>query len=184
MKKLLALFAIAVTSLASAQSEKPADLNQIAQEVSKTTYSDAKDATATVYNDGKSLVQQVYSDAKSLAPDLKEAFKSVASALNTTAEKLWDILVKQQLVWSICHAIILLSSIYAWYQFYRIFYKSLNDKTETGEYKAPYVLLLLLVGGLAVFGSLHTVDNIDRMITGFVNPEFGAVRTIVEFLNK
>ena len=61
----------------------------------------SEDGVSTVYNDSKQAVSTVYNDVKSLSPKVESAIKSLATELKTTTNALWDILVKQQLVWSI-----------------------------------------------------------------------------------
>lgn len=189
MKQLLLLFSFAIISISSsAQSSAKDEITTLVKEQSseavKTTYSDAKDATGVVYNDGKSLVKQIYEDGKSLAPDIKSAFKSLADGFNTTVNKLWDILVLQQYVWSTCYAIILLLTIFAWVKFTSMIAKTSKDLTETKEMKPLNIIYTIILFGLAIWGTSHAGENIEKMLTGFINPEFGAVRTIVEFIQK
>lgn len=165
-------------------SETSKTLQQVSETVAKADYTDAKKATAVVYEDSKSLITQIYEDGKSMAPDLKAAFKTLADSFNTTVERLWDILVKQQYVWSIAHAILLIVTITAWYNVAKMIKKTSSDLTETKEMKAINIIYTILLLVVALYGTTHSVDNLDRMLTGFVNPEFGAVRTIVEFIQK
>lgn len=181
MKQLLLLGCLMLSSLTSfAQTANEA----VIEKAVATTYDDTKSATVTVYNDGKSLVKQIYEDGKSMAPDIKAAFKSLADGFNTTVEALWDILVRQQYVWSICYTILLIITIFGWYKFGNMFNKTISDKTEVGEIKTLNVIYTVVLASLSIYGTLHVGDNLDRMITGFVNPEFGAVRTIIEFIQN
>lgn len=181
MKQLLFLGCLMSSSLTSfAQTANEA----VIEKAVATTYDDTKSATVTVYNDGKSLVKQIYEDGKSMAPDIKAAFKSLADSFNTTVEALWDILVRQQYVWSICYTILLIITIFGWYKFGKMFNKTISDKTEVGEIKTLNVIYTVVLALLSIYGTLHVGDNLDRMITGYVNPEFGAVRTIIEFIQN
>lgn len=181
MKKFLTLFlSFALATTVSAQTVD----KEVISKATEATYSDAREATTTVYNDSKTLVRTVYEDAKSLAPDLKDAFKSVANALNTTAENVWDILVMQQLVWSICYSLVIIASGVAWYQFGRQVKRTKTELTDTDEMKFLNVLISAALFVLACYGSMHSVEHIDKVVTGFINPEFGAIRTIVEFISK
>ena len=82
---------------------------------------------STVYNDGKNAATTVYNDAKSLSPKIESAIKSLATELKTTTNALWEILVKQQLVWSIGFLILTLASLFNWWLFYKRNYPSKKD---------------------------------------------------------
>lgn len=217
MKKLL-LFAIIMSmTLTFAQSKQ---IDKVLDNSEK--------GVSTVYNDGKYAVTTVYSDAKSLSPKIESAIKSLANELKTTTNSLWNILVKQQLVWSICFLILTLSALFNWYLFYKrtqsiaknitwitltrdmigdvinprydSYYKDRKDDVRgkmfingiigKEEYSYPqnpnniettkiqdifkYLHLTICIGlsGLSVY---HFGD----MLTGFINPEYGALKTIV-----
>ncbi len=186
---------------------------------------DSKQGVSTVYNDGKSVVTTIYNDAKVLSPKVEQAVSSLAQSLKTTSENVWNILVKQQLVWSIGFLILTLTSILNWFLFYRrnlnvkvtekdfiklkkpVFTDVLNPKydryytqysgdirgmmyikseTQSGEeevispiihptnnwFKYLHLCICLALSGLSIY---HFAD----MLTGFINPEFGALKTIV-----
>ncbi len=183
MKNLILLVSLSLSTLTFAQTTTPQlPAEAVIENATKTTYTDAKEATVAVYSDGKSLVKQIYEDGKSLAPDIKSAFSSLAQGFNTTVEKLWDILVRQQYVWSICYAAILLITLFAWYKFGKMFNKTATDRNDLGEMKRINIIYTAALFTLALYGTTSVADNIDKMLTGFINPEFGAVRTIVEFI--
>lgn len=186
----------------------------------------SEDGVSTVYNDGKQAVSTVYNDVKSLSPKVESAIKSLATELKTTTNALWDILVKQQLVWSIGFLILTLTSIFNWYLFYKrnlniklteadfVKGKKLNKESvknpeyssyaTTGTARAEmylhkdlseeeilipiinsnnqwfkwlHLIICLSLSGLSIY---HFAD----MLTGFINPEFGALKTIVEIATK
>jgi len=193
----------------------------------------SKDGVNTVYKDGAAVVKTVYNDAKSLSPKIESALKSLATELKTTTNALWDILVKQQLVWSICFLILTISALFNWYLFYKrtqtipknitwitltrdmigdvinpnydSYYKDrkddirgkmyINGVVGKEEYSCPqnpsnieitilqdlfrYLHLIICIGlsGLSIY---HFSD----MLTGFINPEFGALKTIAEIAIK
>ena len=193
---------------------------------------DTKETAKQVYSDGKSAVTTVYEDAKSLAPYNENSIKSLAKGLKVGAESVWDILVKQQLVWSICFSILTLSSLLNWYSFYRRMYPSKQNieytvlkreilidvpnpqydkyydnkpdykydikaqrtiKGPSGgfeEYNAPKQIIESWSNTKEAFHWLHFVIccilsyfsfiNFADMMTGFINPEFGAMKNIAE----
>lgn len=192
-------------------------LSQTKQEIAKIA-NESKNGISTVYTDSKSAVATVYSDLKTSAPKVYKALESLAKELKTTTDALWIILVKQQLVWSICFLILTFTSILNWFLFYK---RNLNIKlTEndfivgqkdnveimnnpdysaygTGERGKTYLsinkgkedilipienstnnwfkyLHLTICLGLSGLSIYHFSD----MLTGFINPEFGALKTI------
>lgn len=194
----------------------------------------SKDGVSTVYNDGKQAVNTVYNDVKSMSPKVEEAVKSLAEQFKTTTNALWNILVKQQLVWSICFLILTLTSIFNWWLFYK---RNLNTNVKDSDYilgekdiigdvpnpqyesfygerqqynndirAKTYIQgpiggkenILLFKGDiklqnhwfkylhlaicitLSVFSFYHFSD----MLTGFFNPEYGALQTIMKVATK
>lgn len=182
-----------------------------------------------IYNDSKQALSTIYKDAKTLAPKIETAVTEVAKGLKVGAESVWDILVKQQFVWSICFLILTISSLFNWYLFYRKTYPSKKNiewtilerdiigdvpnpqydkfyaknypddprgkefiKGPIGkeQYNAPkyseeinyknkkvfYYVHLIICLILSFFSFIHFSD----MLTGFINPEFGAMKNIAE----
>jgi hypothetical protein len=213
MKKIILFIALMTMTLSFAQSKQVDKL-----------LDNSEQGISTVYKDGTTVVKTVYNDAKSLSPKIELALKSLATELKTTTNALWDILVKQQLVWSIGFLILTLTSIFNWYLFYkrnlnikltekdfvkgnRVNKKSIknpeytsygggergkifletNDSEEeilipiinTNNNWFKYLHLTICIGlsGLSIY---HFSD----MLTGFINPEFGALKTIAEIAIK
>src|SRR6188508_1867440 len=126
MKTKILFIVLMITGLSFAQTSKE-EISHIMKEQSDGIVGQKpfKEGVATVYNDGTSVVKTVYNDAKSLSPKIESAIKSLATELKTTTNALWDILVRQQLVWSIGFLILTLTSIFNWYLFYK---RNLNIK--------------------------------------------------------
>lgn len=226
MKKIILFIALMTMTLSFAQSKQVDKL-----------LDNSEKRVSTVYNDGKQAVSTVYNDIKSLSPKIESAIKSLATELKTTTNALWVILVRQQLVWSICFLILTLSALFNWYLFYKrtqvisknikwvtlerdmigniinpkydsYYFKKIDEypgdirtkkfvKGVIGreEYSCPqlsknleqtfiqhlfkYVHLTLCLT-LSYFSFIHFSD----MLTGIINPEFGALKTIVEVATK
>jgi len=149
--------------------------------VSTTLFAQTQKGIEKVYNDGKESVKTLYGDVKSLAPELKEGLASIAEGLKTTSEKAWDILVLQQQVWSWCFLFVTLSAIFLWWKFFKQYKLTSTDLTETGEIKTSNKILSFLLICLALVDSIIAGLHFEQMVTGFINPEFGALRTIIEF---
>ena len=180
-----------------------------------------KVSAGVVYSDSKEVVKQVYEDAKSLSPKIEAGINSLSQSLKTTADKLWDILVRQQLVWSIVFLLLTLSALFNWW----LFYKKNFGKLKEGEYiltrkqtgrsernpdytsyassgtpRSEYyrfvpegeeqVVTPIEVSKISWFKYVHlaicltlsafSFYHFSDMLTGFINPEYGAIRTIVE----
>lgn len=234
MKKIILFIALMTTTLSFAQTSK-AEIAHIIKEQSDGIPGQKSymEGVSTAYNDGKQAVSTVYNNVKSLSPKVESAIKSLATGLKTTTNALWVILVRQQLVWSICFLILTLSALFNWYLFYKrtqiipknityitlkrnmignvvnpkydSYYKDRTDDIRSQmyvdgvigeeEYSCPqnphyietpliqdlfkYLHLIICIGlsGLSIY---HFSD----MLTGFINPEFGALKTIVEVATK
>jgi len=186
------------------------------------TVNKTSNGVETVYTDGKNAVTTVYSDLKTIAPKISDGVKEVAKGLKVGAESVWTILVKQQLVWSLCFLILTLSAIFNWFLFYRNnlntklkesnFVRGQKDiigKVENKDYSKyrdssqPEMdgpvgkedILILMEGNinywfkyihltlcltLSYFSFIHFAD----MLTGFINPEFGAIKTIATIVQN
>jgi len=241
MKKLTLLLIVLFTiNISTAQTSK-AKVNQIIKEQSDGIVNNSQKGVATVYNDGKSVVTTVYSDLKSSAPKVYKALESLAKELKTTTDALWVILVKQQLVWSICFLILTLTSIFNWFLFYKrnvniklkeenfiigkedVYVDIENPKFEKDYYERyerykdnssyrseladirfkktirgyegqrdillPIInptnnwfkyLHLIICLGLSLLSIYHFSD----MLTGFINPEYSALTTILKMVNQ
>lgn len=180
---LLLLLSFTTISFAESKLENVTETVQTVKENSKelkTVYEDTKQVTSTVYDDSKDLLKVLYQDGKIVSSKLEAALVSIAEGLKTTSLKAWDILVKQQLVWSWCYLLLTLSSIFLWYKFGKQFIKTQSDLTSTGESKESNTIMLVVIGFLAFGDSVASALHFEQMMTGFLNPEFGAIRTLFE----
>jgi hypothetical protein len=187
----------------------------------------SEEGVSTVYNDGKLLTKTVYNDAKALSPKVEKAISSLAESFKTTTNNVWNILVKQQLVWSIGFLILTLSSMFNWCLFYK---RNLNvklteknfvkgekdiiDKIPNAQFDSYYegrngyqndirskryidgpigkedILIPIENQNNSWFKGFHltvcvllsigSIYYFPDMLTGFINPEFGALKTIAK----
>ena len=144
-----------------------------------TTYSDSKAAVDTLYQDGKALVSTIYNDTKSLTltiyPDVKAAIGQIASAIGVAAEYVWVALVKSFVVKGaveILHLVFALTFI--------IFGCILFSK----NFKSTQITWKIIPGIIVVIVGLIIACNVDyyTMLMGLINPEFGAINYILEFV--
>ena len=166
------------------------NVKQSSEALKKTTnavgqvYDDSKTVVGTLYGDSKELTKQLYSDSKLLGSKLENALTYVAEGLKTTSIKAWEILVKQQLVWSYCFLFLTLLSVYSVYRFFNQWKTMNSDVDESGDIKQSHIILTFMLGVVAVVSSLASGLHFEQMITGFVNPEFGALRTLFEIIQQ
>ena len=144
-----------------------------------TTYSDSKAAIDTLYQDGKALVSTIYNDTKSLTstiyPDVKAAIGQIASAIGVAAEYVWVALVKSFVVKGaveILHLVFALALIILGCILF-----SKNFKSEQITWKIIPGIVVVIIG-------LIVASNVDyyTMLMGLINPEFGAINYILEFV--
>lgn len=138
-----------------------------------TVYQDSKTLTGTVYNDFKDA-------AKHITPKIESAIQEIAKGLKTSAVAVWDILVRQQLVWSWCYLIGMIVSLLVWFKFYRTIKEAKTDLNEFGNWKVNNILMTIGLLFSGVFLSILSFQHLEAMMTGFINPEFGAIRTVIE----
>lgn len=180
MKKFLFL-ALLSTTMSFAQSDKTIDkaINK-ADKVVTTT----KNGVGTVYGDLKEGTTTVYSDVKdgikALSPEAKALLQKTADKLEKTTDQLWEILVRQQRVWSLCYLLLTISSIVLWYRASSQFNIMRTDLDEAGDVKTYNTVLTVLFLFLAVISSIFSSVHFIDMMTGFVNPEFGAMKNIYQ----
>jgi hypothetical protein len=122
------------------------------------------------------------SNFKAIVGNTQEAVKYLAVGLKTTAENVWDILVKQQKVKSWTYFLLFLSVItfdILVVKLVKFLYTLAKDSDSPG-----YWLLIILFVGLSFTWTTYNSVNVYPMLTGWINPEFGALRDIVEIAQQ
>ncbi len=174
MKKLLCLLLTIIT------------INCYSEEVKPTTQiiNKATDAVERVYADGTKVVEKAYSIGENLSPKIEKALLQLGTSLKVSGAEIWNILVRQQIVWSVCILLGLLLTVFSWWHFYyRVNEGRLNQwKTDKNNTDAPssYHVVVFITLGFAVTGTIVVGMHFNDMLTGFINPKFGALKTIAE----
>ena len=115
-----------------------------------------------------------------------EAITQLASALKVPAEHVYTILIKQQLVQSLSSLlgsifVILLGLLIA-----KFTYRDWNNKNKQwrirNDRSDDYNYWGLSDGGWIFLVSLGFLISFNNIITGFINPEYGAIKDIMNFL--
>lgn len=230
MKKIFTISMLLIISLLSAQKTSKMEIEQIIKEQSDGIYNNGASATKTVYTDGKEAVKTIYSDVKTLTPKIEKGVQEIAKGLKVGAESVWRILVRQQLVWSICFLILTIASLCNWFFFYKRikplkpsevnfvtlkrdvigkvanpeynqFYAEkheyrnhikaqafIDGKVGEEEYSAPqiidienekysYLNIWHFISCVSMSG--FSAYHFGSMMTGFLNPEYGAMKDIL-----
>ena len=144
-------------------------------------YCNTLDSIKTVAKNSINVID-TSSNFKMIYNDIKDGITGLAVGLKVGSEKVWDILVLQQHVKSYVYILMYLFSFISLIFFFK-FYKS--KEIWLNEYDSPTLLgvlrLLQVLISLIVF--LIATFNIDTILTGFINPEYGAIQDIIEFTN-
>lgn len=118
------------------------------------------------------LVTQIY-------VDFKNAITSMATSLGVTAENVYSTLIAQQYIKSLSMTIALLVCFIAFF----VCIKTLMRLEEPDEFKSEVkdvfcgsILITSFIAGMVLLAQLNTI------ITGFLNPEYGAMQEIMDFI--
>jgi hypothetical protein len=118
------------------------------------------------------------SNFKLIYNDFKSGIEAAASALKVGAEHVYIVLVKQQIVKSITHLVVILLTILFGYLLYKAL---MYDKYEDDSVKIPIGFFGLC---FMLFMITYCFVGLQDMITGFVNPEYGAMKEIIHMASS
>ena len=107
--------------------------------------------------------------------DIKAGVIGMAKALKAPVEHVYAIIVRQQLVNSITLIVVLLAGL----GFLLFTYKKISTVDELSE---GQILITVVTGTAGFIMMLIGLFCIDDIITGFVNPEYGALKDIINFV--
>lgn len=241
MKNILKLLVLTLLFSVSSFAQSKDGFGNKLGNATETSVAAAKDGVSTVYNDSKDATKEIYSQIKKASPKAASLLGKMAAKLEVGADAVWSVLVKQQLVWSICFLILTIASLFNWYMFnnkylkiniksigepiigkrdkivqidnpefsleYYNKYKELIGSTYSSDVarlsdikfkkqinatlQEDYILSIPLNESIGNFKYLHlliciglsalSLYHFPAMLTGFINPEFGAMKNIMEF---
>lgn len=118
--------------------------------------------------------EKIYEDAKS-------ALKQLASALEVGAEHVYEVLVRQQVVYSIVHITLY---VFISIAIFILFYQGNNlIKINKSNNHDDAIGWLMIPGGiLSIALIIYFFCTISTTVTGFVNPEYGAIKEVMEII--
>lgn len=105
--------------------------------------------------------------------DIKSFLISTAKALGVGITEVFDVIVKQQIVKSIAYTIGLLFLAFATFKSFKYAF----DGKET----TPLILISI---ALLIFTIYFSSTHLYTIVTGYVNPRFGAYQDIITFIQQ
>jgi hypothetical protein len=119
---------------------------------------------------------------KAMYSDFKYGITALAASLKVGAEHVYEVLVKQQIVYSIIWTIVLIIGI-VFISIWLYRYKDDKEEWTDGDPTALGVFRTMQVFlGILLF--MIGIMNIDTIITGFINPEYGALKDVIDMVQK
>ena len=199
MKKIVSLLTLILfaSTIMPALAQKT-DSSNVYKEMKK----NVKDITGGVITDTKDALKGVDSAFKNLADssqisfgsvykDIRSGIEGMAAALKVGAAHVYEVLVRQQVAKSIVILIVFIAGIIflivAWKRakiadWNADYGKDDNDKKLTGP--NGWAVLDIVFWVLGIICVIYGICRIQTMITGFVNPEYGAMEDIVDFVKR
>lgn len=111
--------------------------------------------------------------------DVKTGMAGLAAGLKVGVSHVYEVLVKQQLVMAITYCLWLPFGIGLIF----LFIKAYRHLDANDRFDEPGRALFLIFGGiLSMVPLVIFMCNMDTIVTGFVNPEYGAIRDIINFV--
>jgi H+/Cl- antiporter ClcA len=135
------------------------------------------------------------SNFKRIYGDIKDGISAIASGLKVGAEHVYVILIKQQIVASITGLLSIIVCIIIIYFLFKyaqkLYIKGVERASQTtyGSWddnaSGASAIILYISGGLLLIGTfVFTMTSIEDIVTGFVNPEYGAINEIIDFVKR
>lgn len=180
MKKLFLFLVILFTTISTtfAQSGAAAGAMTVINSA-KQSISEAVDSTKKAVKDGATFID-TSSNFKTIYTDIKTNIGALASALKVGAEHVYYVLVKQQVVNSIVWLIVAIIVIFGFRGMLK--YTTWCRENKIDEDNVGHTFGLLFGWVFTVIAVGIVIFHIDVIVTGFVNPEYGAIMDIVNFV--
>ena len=120
---------------------------------------------------------------KEVYADIKSGLSALGSALKIGSEHVYTVLVKQQIANSIVYTIIFIISLLAYFPLKSILMKAW-DADKPSNYHDRFGSILAVTFGVIgyVLLIIYNINNINIIITGFINPEYGAIKEVLNII--
>ncbi len=181
MKKIiLMLLMIATTSATWAQKEQStlSDVTKKAGELYDSSKSIIKNGAAAIGNGLHEI--DTSSLSKSMYHDFKNGITAMAETLKVGAEHVYKVLCMQQVVNSITWLVIVLALIgipACYFKKMRTWAKENDDEFCWAAWVISTIIPIII-------GSIMFICTANTIIGGFINPEYGAMKDIVDMASK
>lgn len=181
MKKLFLFLVILFTTISTtfAQSGAAAGAMTVINSA-KQSISEAVDSTKKAVKDGATFID-TSSNFKTIYTDIKTNIGALASALKVGAEHVYTVLVKQQIVNSIVWLIVAIIVFFGFRAMLKFTMWCRDNKIDYDD-SVGYTFGLAFGWLFTVIAICTVIFHIDVIVTGFVNPEYGAIMDIVNFV--
>lgn len=119
--------------------------------------------------------------------DVKEGLTALGEALKVGAEHVYEVLIKQQFVNSLTWLVIVLifgiaSAIVLKFAFRKDNKVDDESSYRHGDFKESTIALMIIGSALGLASIITFACTAEIVITGFVNPEYGAMKEIMNFV--
>lgn len=140
------------------------------------TITDIKQSTVETVKtiDTSSTFKQIYSDVKS-------GITGLAAALKIGAEHVYMVLVRQQIANAITYLLITLLFITIPLFYFKKLYEWASKNSKESEGFSYFGFCIVTIVPL-IIGVILFCVNMNEIIMGFVNPEYGAIQEIIHFV--
>lgn len=145
--------------------------------------------TDTTLQKTEELVDSVIPDSASLTfkevyCDIKSGIGALASALEVGVNSVYTTLLKQQYVKSIVNIVTYLIGILILFVSYKQFNKKwFIDAKHHDIWDMGAVFFIIAFSIFIIISIIYYVSSITETITGFINPEYGAIKEILEVIH-
>ena len=135
----------------------------------------------------KSVIPPIVADqVNQVVDNVSNKVVALAEALKVPAEKVFVVMVKQQFISALSESLVLgIFFILFLLSILTLFNKNSHDYNYHGEFRdlnaRGYITVILSV----IFGLILTINlftSSDAILTGFFNPEYGAIQDIIEMI--
>lgn len=123
------------------------------------------------YVDTSSNFKHVYSD-------IKAGIAGLAAGLKVGAEHVYTVLVKQQIVYSITWLVFIIILLLLSTVFRKVLYNHAREEWDD----ELFGLFCIFGGTILIIGYIIVLCNLTTITTGLINPEYGAIKDIINFI--
>ena len=120
--------------------------------------------------------------SKQLYTDLKSGLVGIAGALKVGAEHVYEILVRQQIVNSITWVLIGIVPLLFLLIFGKVMWKWAAENADKSDGFSIFIGFVFYC--FTIIPSIICMFHLDTIVTGFINPEFGALEQIMDWVKN